>query len=149
MQLPVKEMSIKDIDYIINSSRTNILYLIFPKYNEKLWLDFWNHPQIVEHFIKQNKPHTPSYDTEVNTPKRFKEIYKYHNDTSKHIIINLLTRDSRLPITQSTLSTENPHESVIKYLGLSKGNTEIIRMIDEPEEKISLETLLFGGDDND
>ena len=148
MQLPVKEMGIRDIDSIITSSKTNILYIIFPKYNEKLWLDFWNHPQVIEHFIKPNKQHIENYGTEVNTPNKFKKIYTYYEDTNKHIVINYLTKDSRLPITQSTLNTENPHESVIKYIGIDENNTQVIRLIDAPEEH-DLENLLFGGDIND
>lgn len=143
MQPPVKEMSIRDVDSTIMSSKTNILYLIFPRNNEKLWLDFWNHPQIVEHFIKPNKPYLQKHETEVNNPNKFKEVYKYHKDTSKHIIIDYLSKNSTLPITQSTIRSENVQEALVRYIGFGKNKTEIIRMTDEPEGP-DLEALLFG-----
>lgn len=136
-------MSIRDVDSTIMSSKTNILYLIFPRYNEKIWLDFWNHPRIVEHFIKPNKPHLVDDYAEASDPNKFKEVYKYYKDTSKHIVINYVNNDSRLPVTQSTLRTEDVHESLVRYIGFGKNKTEIIRMTDEPEGP-DLEALLFG-----
>lgn len=143
MHPPVKEMSIRDVDYIIELSKTNILYLIFPRYNEKLWLDFWNHPQVVEHFIKPNKPYLAEHNTQFNDPDKFKGIYKYSRDTSKHIIIDYVRKGASLPITQSTLRSEDINEPVIRHMELTKDNTEIIRMTDELEGT-DLEALLFG-----